>query len=406
MRTEQNSSAEAPPNRWRFALLVLGCWTISALISTSVALTLGPMRQENQPVGQILLMQLAIWWFWAAITPAVWSMGRRFSIEAQHTRKLPVDGNGLVPQTSARGKLARTISIHAIGAIGTATLFALYNVLLVHLFFWETASKEPFLTLFRTFLSSRFPLGVLLYFAVLGVGIALDSRKRLRQREIHASELSAALARAQVQALQTQLHPHFLFNTLHAIGMLVHEDPTSAGRMLTRLGDLLRQTLALTDVPEISLREEISILDDYIGIERVRFGDRLRIDLDIDESVLDAAVPTFVMQPLVENAVRFGVTSRVGPGRIRIAARRQGPSLQLTVDDEGPDGSVPDPVRAIGSTEPLGVNVAIENRNGVGLATTRARLATLYPGSATSLVLTRLQNGGTTVVVTLPFRIR
>lgn len=374
---------ESPTGRWRFALLVLGCWTVSALVSTSASFTFGDLRQEKAPLLPVLFTQLGIWWFWAAVTPLVWWLGRRFPFERKH--------------------VARLIGIHAACAVIIAVLFALSAVMVVYITLYATASKEAFGTLFRGFLSSRLPLGMLLYFAVLGIGSALDSRKRLRQRDIHASQLSAALARAQVQALQTQLQPHFLFNTLHAIGMLVDEDPAAASRMLTRLGDLLRQTLALTNVPEISLREELSILNDYIGIERVRFGDRLTVDLDIDESLLNAAVPTFVMQPLVENAVRYGVTSRIGPGRIRIAAQRIGESLQLVVEDEGPGSDGPADTENRPSESPGAISG--EGRNGVGLASTRTRLATLYPNSPnTAIELQKLSNGGTTATITLPWR--
>lgn len=385
-----NAETESPTSRWRFALLVLGCWTVSALVSTSASFTFGDLRQEKTPLLPVLFTQLGIWWFWAAVTPLVWWLGRRYPFDRRH--------------------VGRLIGIHALCSVAVAVLFALSAVMVVYVTLYATASKEAFTTLFRGFLSSRLPLGILLYFAVLGIGSALDSRKRLRQRDIHASHLSAALARAQVQALQTQLQPHFLFNTLHAIGMLVHEDPAAASRMLTRLGDLLRQTLALTNIPEISLRDELSILNDYIGIERVRFGDRLTVEIDIAESLLSAAVPTFVMQPLVENAVRYGVTSRVGPGRIRIAAKRVGESLQLRVEDEGPSGVRPanhsghlDSHTTTGESSPGAMSG--EERSGVGLASTRARLVTLYPNSAnTSIELQKRSNGGTTAVLTLPWR--
>jgi two-component system LytT family sensor kinase len=371
-RSEPNDSP-TPGNRLQFALLVLGCWTVSALISTSIAFTFGSARQENQPVLPMLFTQLGVWWFWAAVTPAVWFMGRRFPIQAE--------------------RRARAISIHSLAAVVTALLFSSAHLLVVLILFYEAASKEPFWQLFTGFISTRFPLGVLLYFAVLGIGIAIESQRRLRAREVHAARLAELLSRAQVQALQTQLQPHFLFNTLHAVGLLVHDDPNIAARMLTRLGDLLRETLALTDVPEIALRDELRILDDYISIERVRFGDRLTVDIDVDSTLLDARVPTFVLQPLVENAVRFGVTARVGPGRICITAKRVGTLLQLSVEDEG---------STMGTANE---EVASHNHhNGVGLASTRARLAALYPNEPTSLELTALPNGGTLARLTLPYR--
>jgi two-component system, LytTR family, sensor kinase len=312
--------AETPTSRWRFALLVVLAWTVPGLMTTTVGLTMNRPSGANEPevsLVPIFVSQLAVWWCWAAATPVVWWLGRKVPLE--------------------KHRLVRAIALHAAFAIAAGVLYSVSSALIIRWCFPSTAGAEPLIQWIQNYLASRLPVGVLLYFALLGIGAAFDSRKRLRLRDLQASQLSAQLARAQVQALQTQLQPHFLFNTLHAIGMLVHEDPASAGRMLTRLGDLLRQTLALTDVPEITLREELSILDDYLGIERVRFGDRLTVDLEIEPDLLNAAVPTFVLQPLVENAVRFGVTSRVGPGRIRIAAKRVGSSMQLVVQDDGPE---------------------------------------------------------------------
>jgi two-component system, LytTR family, sensor kinase len=385
--------AGTPRSRWRFALLVLLCWTVPGLITTTVGLTLNRRPDEPElPLVPIFVSQLSVWWFWAAATPIVWWLGRRFPLERQ--------------------RLPRSLPLHVLGAFVSGSLFAGSSAVIIRLSFPASAGTEPLAQWFQTYLASRLPIGVLLYFSLLGIGAALESRKRLRQRDLQASHLSAELARAQVQALQTQLQPHFLFNTLHAIGMLVHEDPSAASRMLTRLGDLLRQTLALTDVPEVSLREELSILDDYLAIERARFGDRLTVDIDVDPALLSAAVPTFVMQPLVENAVRFGVTSRVGPGRIRIVAKRVGLDLQLVVQDDGAEltaGAVSAPTSdqlwAVGQRSPLPTPILRESGNGVGLRSTRARLAALYPApEQASLELIKLPHGGTSAVLLLPLR--
>gem|GEM_PF-609691 len=426
---------ETKTSRWRFALLVVLCWTVPGLMTTTVGLTLNRNPAEPElSLVPVFVSQLGVWWYWAAMTPAVWWVGRRYPLERQ--------------------RLRWSLPLHAACALLAGFLYVVSSTVIIRLSFPDTAGTEPMTQWFRSYLTTRLPIGVLLYFSLLGIGAALDSRKRLRQRDLQASQLSAQLARAQVQALQTQLQPHFLFNTLHAIGMLLHEDTVSASRMLTRLGDLLRQTLALTDVPEITLREELSILDDYLGIERVRFGDRLSVELDINPALLSAAVPTFVMQPLVENAVRFGVTSRVGPGRIRIMAKRVGASLQLVVQDDGPDGAVnggrivntpgttpdtttdPTTDTTTGTTTdtttdtagtaleatPAEVTVATasdftnlnaravapttrEARNGVGLGTIKARLAALYPKAGqASLALMKLPNGGTSAVLSLPWR--
>lgn len=378
--------AELRGSRWRFALLVWLCWTVPGLITTTLGLTVARNPTETVPVLPILVSQLAVWWFWAAATPVVWWLGRA----------VPLD----------RRTLTSRLPVHAVFALLAGLMYALANTLIMRIVFPESASEGALWPFMRNYIASRVPVGVLLYFALLGIGALIVSQRRLRERDVQASKLSAELARAQVQALQTQLQPHFLFNTLHAIGMLVHEDPASASRMLTRLGDLLRQTLALTDVPEVSLRDELSILDDYIGIERVRFGDRLTVAMEVDNSLLDFMVPTFVLQPLVENAIRYGVTSRVGPGTIRITAKRSGSAMQLTVQDDGPEVRVSQPLN---SAAPRQLDQHDADRpstgNGIGLSSTRARLAALYSDSERAAIsLEKHSNGGTSAVLTLPMR--
>lgn len=378
--------SELRGSRWRFALLVWLCWTVPGLITTTLGLTVARNPTEVVPVLPILISQLAAWWFWAAATPIVWWLGRTVPLE--------------------RRTLASRLPAHAVFALLAGLMYAFANTVIMRIVFPESASEGAFWPFMRNYIPSRVPVGVLLYFALLGIGALIVSQRRLRERDLQASKLSAELARAQVQALQTQLQPHFLFNTLHAIGMLVHEDPASASRMLTRLGDLLRQTLALTDVPEITLREELSILDDYIGIERVRFGDRLTVAVSVDNSLLEFMVPTFVLQPLVENAIRYGVTSRVGPGTIRISAKRSGSDLQLIVQDDGPEASV---VQHLNDVTRRRLEQHDADRpstgNGIGLSSTRARLAALYSESERAAIsLEKHSNGGTSAVLTLPMR--
>src|SRR4029079_2186861 len=168
-----------------------------------------------------------------------------------------------------------------------------------------------------------------------------------------------------LQALKMQLHPHFLFNTLNSISALLDEDVDAADQMLARLGDLLRMTLENSGAQEITLQEELEFLRCYLEIEQVRFNDRLTVDMKIEPATLDAQVPNLILQPIVENAIKHGIVSRIAPGRIEISAIRYGGSLKLQVRDNGP-GLHP------------GEASSGRVKEGLGLANTRARLEQRY----------------------------
>src|SRR5256885_1287998 len=162
--------------------------------------------------------------------------------------------------------------------------------------------------------------------------------QRYREGELRASQ-------AQLQALKMQLHPHFLFNALHAISALVHRDPEAADKMIARLGDFLRLTLDASATQEVPLRRELEFLNCYLEIERVRFNDRLTTSLEVDPRVLDCRVPNLILQPLVENAIRHGVSQRAAPGHVRVRAERRGDALLLQVSDNGAGLSTAAPTR-------------------------------------------------------------
>jgi two-component system, LytTR family, sensor kinase len=220
---------------------------------------------------------------------------------------------------------------------------------------------------------------------VLGCVHAFTFFVEAREREAQAARLSAQLAEARLGALRMQLNPHFLFNSLNAITVLVRDaDTKSAVGMLERLGDVLRQVLRTDQPHEITLDQELHFLEQYLAIEQVRFSDRLRPRFTIDDALRDAAVPSFIMQPLVENALRHGIAKRTDAGDVEIGARRDGDSLVLWVRDDGPG---PSP----------------SHREGVGLTNVRERLATQH-GTAASLTLTSSESGGTVATIRLPYR--
>ncbi len=229
------------------------------------------------------------------------------------------------------------------------------------------------------------PWSVVMYFTVLGCVYAFVYFDEAREREVQAAVLGAQLADARLGALRMQLHPHFLFNSLNTVSVLVREEDTQgASRVLELLGDLLR-TLVRPDRPHVvRLEEEARFIGEYLEIEGVRFPDRLSVEWSIEPSALDALVPDMLLQPLVENAVRHGVARREGPTRLEVAAHVQGGVLVIDVTDAGEP------------TEPF-------SGGGVGLGNTRERLRTLY-GEAAALSLGELEGGGMRATVRMPLR--
>lgn len=224
-----------------------------------------------------------------------------------------------------------------------------------------------------------------MYLTLLSIAHAVHFYQRSREREVRALELTASLAQARLEALKTQLQPHFLFNALNAIAALGHKDPQVAGEMLGALGELLRLSLRSSGEQELPLWRELDFVERYLAIERMRFGDRLRFTFEIDPETENALVPAFVLQPLVENAVRHGLQPKLGPGTLVVQARRANGTLQLEVRDDG-----------------VGLPSDTPPHEGIGLTNTRSRLRELY-GAEGQLSLHRTE--GTRVEVSLPFHI-
>jgi LytS/YehU family sensor histidine kinase len=196
------------------------------------------------------------------------------------------------------------------------------------------------------------------------------------------------LAQAQLAALQMQLQPHFLFNALNGIAALMHSDLHAADRMLGDLSELLRMTLEAAEEPEVPLRRELAYLDRYLAIEQARYGHRLTVERAVDSDVLDAVVPTLILQPLVENAIKYAVEPVRAPGIVRVCAQRAGEALQLTIADSGSPRAADRPAPG----------------HGIGLSNTRARLAQLYP-KAHALTVEPGVPSGSLVRVTMPYRV-
>ena len=233
------------------------------------------------------------------------------------------------------------------------------------------------------------PLNILTYWAVVGVCYFLDYYRRFRERELRASRLENQLTQAQLQVLKMQLHPHFLFNTLHAISALVYKNPKAADKMISLLSDLLRLGLESSGLQEVPLKEELEFLKIYLEIEKTRFQDRLKVNIDIDPETLDAMVPNLILQPLVENAIRHGIAPLRRGGKIEIRSTRRGGRLLIHIDDNG-----------------KGIEEGAEtaNGNGIGLANTQERLRQMY-GENHRFLLRNGENGGALVLLDIPFRL-
>jgi two-component system, LytTR family, sensor kinase len=348
-------------------VIVSAAWLGPAVLAVFDSLMQSRLAERPPPSWRVLAWQGGDWLIYGLLTPVVFWIARRFPIR--------------------RGVLARNVAIHGLAALVLCAVWASAGMLLRALL---VPGRDGVVTARDTasWFFTTLPFGVAVYFAVLGVEHAAFYFLEVRARETQAARLSAQLSDARLGALQMQLHPHFLFNSLNAIGVLVRDaDTVGASRMIELLGEMLRQVLSTDPSAERALSREIGFIEQYLAIEQVRFSDRLHPSIDVDPTLVNAAVPTFVLQPLVENALRHGIAKRTGAGVLRIIVRRDGGDVVLAVHDDGPgvDLSTPGP------------------RRGVGLENTRARLTTLY-GDRTTLLLIRDPAGGTVATVRLPYR--
>ncbi|HJQ20290.1 MAG TPA: histidine kinase [Gemmatimonadaceae bacterium] len=227
---------------------------------------------------------------------------------------------------------------------------------------------------------------LMVYFAVFGSGVARDYFLRYRARLQETSRLRAQLVQARLDALRTQLNPHFLFNTLNAMSALVERDPRGVRRMIARLSDLLRYTLDESTEQEVPLERELDLLGEYVELMQIRFQGKLNVDMRIDDDVRRALVPNLILQPILENSIKHGVGQLTGEGRIALRASRAGSDLLLTVTDNGPG--------------PADGHAAA----GVGLTNTNARLSAMY-GDMYRAALNRAAGGGAEAVIRIPYHV-
>jgi signal transduction histidine kinase len=358
----------------RLWLVIAAACIVPAVLDGGLTYVQGVLAGRT-PEWQEIFWQANEWLILGALTPLVYFLARRYPLRP------PIIGRNLLA--------------HAAGAlllcIGWATAGASLRWVL------GIGPTQIAWTQYLTgWLLTTIPWGTFMYFTTLGCVHAFAYFVEVKEREAQTARLAAQVAEARLSALRMQLHPHFLFNSLNAITVLVRDqDTASAGHMLELLSDVLRQVLRNDGAHEVSLDTELRFLERYLAIEQVRFSDRLRVRFDVDDELLAAAVPAFLLQPIVENALRHGIAKRADAGSVEIAARREGASLVVSVSDNGP-GVDTTPGRP-----------RDESGNGLGLANVRERLTTMYGPDARLELHARSEadGGGTVAVVTIPLRL-
>lgn len=346
-------------NSNRRSVAIVAAWSLVALLLAGQAWVAAQVRGEPLAfarAGAIWIVWAAVW---AALTPIALHLSGRFPLQ--------------------RTKLFRAIAVHGVASV----VCALANIAIFAAaapFVGATQLEPTWLGTFSRLLGTTFLLNVPVYWLV----VAAAQLERLARTAREKDRLEAQLADARLQALRAQLQPHFLFNALNTISVLMHENVESAERILLQLSALLRRSLDDADAHEVTLGEEIGFVESYLEIERARFGDRLDYRILVPDEAREARVPTLVLQPLVENALHHGIAARAGPGRVDVSAQRDGDMLRLVVRDDGG-----------------GFTHAASER--VGLANTRARLRLLYAGRQ-RFDVRNADGGGVVAEIELPWR--
>ncbi|MEE8583599.1 MAG: histidine kinase [Acidobacteriota bacterium] len=330
----------------RVALFLAG-WTLAGLFFSSQTYLAYSYAGRPIPWAGALFLGLSEWYLWAALSPLLLFLARRYPL--------------------GRGYWLRSLLIHV-----PATFFLILVKLAAH----SPIARASGIERLQSAGMDMFNMSLLTCWVIMGLSHALSHHEASQQRLQRALDLEARLAGAQLQLLKDQLQPHFLFNTLNSIVTLMRKDVEAAEKMLTQLSDLLRRALESGGLQEVSLLDELEFTKLYLQIQEVRFGDRLRVSYRVEPEVLDARVPSMILQPLAENAIRHGVEARSRAGNLEVSARRKGSKLRLAIRDDGP---------------------------GIGLANIRTRLEKLY-GPDHEINIENVAGGGLQVSVEIPFR--
>lgn len=348
-------------------MIVSAAWIVPAVFAVINRIAQARLQGWQRATLRELLFEFGDWLLYAFLTPAVFAISKRWPLTRPHLTR--------------RAILHFFFSI--LFCVAWATCGQVLRVLLGGAAkFWLPLGIEWLSWIFITL-----PFGVAVYLCVVGIEHATRYFIDAREREVQVARLSEQLSSARFATLQAQLNPHFLFNTLNTITVLVRDnDRQGAVSIIEHLSELLRRTLTRHQANEVTLGEELDLVRQYVAIEQARFSDRLRPDFRIPEALMSAAIPSFALQHLVENAIRHGIAKHTDAGLLLVTANRSGDVLEINVIDDGagidPDAPVPP---------------------GHGIDNTRERLRGLY-GQRASLEITRRAEGGTIATLRVPYR--
>jgi signal transduction histidine kinase len=366
-RDSRQRGEEQTRERRTFALtpaISLAIWTVPTLLSTLETVTFASISGHPIPAWRAFVAEAPQWYAWALLTPLIIRLGQAAPLR--------------------RGVRWRHTVVHVAASLAMSGVTAFFAALVNA---WVRPSGRGLLDSAGRWFLGDLPATTLAYVAILGASYALANYARLRERERHAAQLETQLRDATLAALRMQLQPHFLFNSLNAVAALVRDqDSAGAIRVVSLLSDVLRTTMNETNGHETRLASEIDFVRRYLDIERVRFGDRLRIDVDVPGPLADARVPVFILQPFVENALKHGVLRERAGNAISIRASMVDHTIRLAVRDDGrglPDGRF---------TE------------GVGIRNARERLSRMYGDRAALNVANAPDGPGVLVDIVVPLR--
>ena len=350
------------PRRWQIWALSFLCWTVYAALDSAGSFALIVASGGKPVLGRVVAWNFAYAYLWVLFTPFIYEFARRFEFRSRDWMK----------------PLVLHVPFVVVITAVDSWFFIRWNMLLG----WADLSR-PFRERFLDLGLENLPRCI----ATLGLAHAFVFYFRLREQQTHATRLEARLVQAQLEILRSQLEPHFLFNTLNSIATLTQQNPRGAERMTIQLASLLRVSLECAGTQEVPLQRELQFLQDYVDIQRTRFRDRLTINVSVDPQLLTATVPSLILQPLVENAIRHGVAKSARPGVVEIRAARESESLRIEIADNGPGNG----------------ESSSEGRERYGLRNTQARLRQLY-GDRQSFHFEDVPTGGCRVVLKIPLR--
>jgi two-component system, LytTR family, sensor kinase len=346
----------------RGAALAFAFWTALGLVFAL------PLLARSADAAKTIASALAQWWSWGLLAPAIIAVDRALPFSAAQMGK----------------RLAAHLLIGPIATIVYGYFLSLMRCVM-GLDAWSRLLGDSVLAA----ASREMFWSMLVYCMIVGAWQAYSYKRRYVTAELRLERLERTASEARLYALRTQLDPHFLFNTLNAVSSQVERDPKLARTMIEQLGDLLRWSLDSHGKQSIRLRDELAFTNRYLALQKIRFGDRLQVGFDVAAGAADALVPSLVLQPLVENAIRHGLSSKPQGGVLQVSARRLDGHLVLRVEDDG-----------VG----LAPGWSMEEDSGIGLRLTRERLAVRYPNSSSRFEISSRASGGTVVSIALPWR--